>query len=296
MILGARETWEIIREAVSGFFSDDAISHSAAMAFFAVSALAPVLLIVVAIAGLAFGRDAAQVALSAQLSGLMGAQSAELIEAVLRGAQDTSSGVIATIVGLVTLLVTASGVFGEMQSALNRIWKVEPQPVSIGALVRARAASLGLVGALGFLLLVSLAATAAISVLGDRITASLPLGAVVLQGINLVVSLVLISFLFAAIYKVLPDRRLQWRDVSTGAVVTAILFTLGKTLIGLYLGSSEVASTYGAASGLFIILLWVFYSSIIFLFGAELTRAYSVRHGSRRDLRGKVETDAARAA
>ena len=288
MIIRARQIFDIIKEAVGGFFADDAISHSAAMAFFAVTALSPVLLIVVAIAGLAFGHDASQVALSAQLSGLMGPQSAELIETALRSARDTSSGVLAAVVGVITLLITASGVFGEMQSTLNKIWKVEPAPVSLSALVRARAASLGLVAALGFLLLVSLAATAAISILSDFITARLPLGALILQAINVLVSLALVTLLFAAIYKVLPDRTLLWRDVLIGAFITAILFTIGKTLIGLYLGSSNVASSYGAAGGLFILLLWVFYSSIIFLFGAELTRAYSIRHGSRPDLRALV--------
>ncbi|MBZ9676275.1 YihY/virulence factor BrkB family protein [Mesorhizobium sp. ES1-1] len=288
MLVSAKESYEIVREAVVGFFADDAMSHSAAMAFFAVTALSPVLLIVVAIAGLVFGHDAAQVALSAQMSGLMGPQSAELMETALRSAQDTSSGVMVAAVGVVTLLVTASGVFGEMQSTLNKIWKVEPLPVSLSTLVRARAASLGLVAALGFLLLVSLAATAAISLLGDFITAHLPLGAMILQAINTVVSLALITLLFAAIYKVLPDRTLQWRDVMFGAFVTALLFTIGKTLIGLYLGSSNVASSYGAAGGLLIILLWLFYSSIIFLLGAELTRAYSIRHGSRHDLRAEL--------
>lgn len=288
MLVSAKESYEIVKDAITGFFADDAMSHSAAMAFFAVTALSPVLLIVVAIAGLAFGHDAAQVALSAQLSGLMGPQSAELMETALRSAQDTSSGVMVAAVGLVTLLVTASGVFGEMQATLNKIWKVEPLPVSLSTLVRARAASLGLVAALGFLLLVSLAATAAISVLGDFITARLPLGAIILQAINAVVSLTLITLLFAAIYKVLPDRTLQWRDVMFGAFITALLFTIGKTLIGLYLGSSNVASSYGAAGGLLIILLWLFYSSIIFLLGAELTRAYSIRHGSRHDLRAEL--------
>ena len=290
MFIQARQTSDIIKEAVGGFFADDAISHSAAMAFFAVTALSPVLLIVVAIAGLAFGHDASQVALSAQLSGLMGPQSAELIETALRSAQDTSSGVLAAVVGVITLLITASGVFGEMQSTLNKIWKVEPAPVSLSTLLRARAASLGLVAALGFLLLVSLAATAAISILSDFITARLPLGTLILQIINVLVSLALVTLLFAAIYKVLPDRTLRWRDVLIGAFITAILFTVGKTLIGLYLGSSNVASSYGAAGGLFIILLWVFYSSIIFLFGAELTRAYSTRHGSRPDMRALVAT------
>jgi membrane protein len=279
--------WDLVRESVVGFINDNALSHGAAMAFYAATSLAPILLIVVAIAGLAFGHDAAELALSAQISGLMGPESAGLLKTALQSASGKSSGTWATVIGLVTLFVTASGVFGEMQLALNTIWKVEPQGSSLSRLVRARAASLGLVAALGFLLLVSLIASAAISGLGNIINAHLPFGAIILGVINAVVSFALISVLFAAIYKILPDRTLQWRDVGIGAVVTAALFTLGKSLIGWYLGSSAVASSYGAAGGLLVILIWVYYSSEIFLLGAEFTRAYSVRHGSRSDLEVK---------
>ena len=177
--------------------------------------------------------------------------------------------------------MTASGVFGEMQLSLNKIWKVTPERVSLSRLVRARAASLGLVAALGFLLLISLVASAAIAALADVINAHLPFGSIILGLINALMSFSLIALLFAAIYKVLPDRALEWRDVIFGAIVTAALFTVGKSLIGWYLGSSAVASSYGAAGGLLIALLWVFYSSVIFLVGAEITRSYSVRYGSR---------------
>lgn len=279
-----RQGGELLRAAASGFVADDALSHGAAMAFYATTALAPVLLIVVAIAGLAFGHEAAQLALSAQVSGLMGPQSADLFEATLRSASGQASGTIAAAIGFATLLVTASGVFGEMQLSLNKIWKVDPAPVSAGALIRARVASLGLVAALGFLLLVSLAASAALTALADFIDATVPFGAPVLGLVNATVSFALLSFMFAAIYKVLPDRNLSWRDVAVGSFVTAALFTVGKSLIGWYLGSSSIASTYGAAGGLMIVLLWVFYSTVIFLFGAELTRAYSIRHGTRPDL------------
>jgi len=193
---------------------------------------------------------------------------------------------VAAILGTVTLFITASGIFGEMQQSLNTIWKVEPHGSSISRLVRARAASLGLVAALGFMLLVSLVASAAISTLGDFISARLPFGTIVLSVINTIVSFILISAMFAAIYKVLPDRTLKWRDVAVGALVTAALFTIGKSLIGWYLGTSAVASSYGAAGGLLVILLWVYYSSEIFLLGAEFTRAFSMRHGSRSDLAG----------
>ncbi|ESY70675.1 ribonuclease BN [Mesorhizobium sp. LNHC252B00] len=278
------DSWHLVRESVAGFIDDNALSHGAAMAFYAATSLAPILLIVVAVAGLVFGHDAAQLALSAQISGLMGPESADLLQTALESVSSKLYGTWAAIIGLVTLLVAASGVFGEMQQSLNTIWKVEPQGNSLSRLVRARAASLGLVAALGFLLLVSLIASAAISALGDFINAHLPFGTIILSVINGVVSFVLISLMFAAIYKVLPDRSLEWRDVGIGAVVTAALFTLGKSLIGWYIGTSAIASSYGAAGGLLVILLWVYYSSEIFLLGAEFTRAYSVRHGSRPDL------------
>ncbi|MDW6022339.1 YihY/virulence factor BrkB family protein [Mesorhizobium sp. BAC0120] len=271
-----RTAWVLTKVSVTGFIEDNALSHGAAMAFYAATSLAPILLIVVAIAGLAVGHDAAEVALSAEISGLMGPQSATLLRAAVEGASNQTSGTMAAIVGTVTLLVTASGVFGEMQTALNAIWKIEPGGSSLARIVRARAASLGLVAALGFLLLVSLVASTAISALGNLLNSYLPFGEVIASSINTVFSFALITVLFAAIYKVLPDRSLSWRDVGLGAVVTAALFTVGKSLIGWYLGTSATASSYGAAGGLIITLLWVYYSSQIFLLGAEFTRAYSL--------------------
>ncbi len=288
MLCWSGDAWSLVKESVVGFINDNALSHGAAMAFYAATSLAPILLIVVAVAGLAFGNDAAQLALSAQISGHMGPQSADLLQAAIESASSRSSGTWATLIGVVTLVITASGVFGEMQQSLNKIWKIEPTGVTLSHLVRARAASLGLVAALGFILLVSLIASAVISALGGVINAYLPFGEIILGAVNAIVSFALISLMFAAIYKVLPDRTLQWRDVGIGAVVTAALFTLGKSLIGWYIGTSAIASSYGAAGGLLVILLWVYYSSEIFLFGAELTRAYSVRHGSRSDLNRSV--------
>jgi membrane protein len=286
-----REAWELGKASVLGFINDNALSHGAAMAFYAVTSLAPILLIVVAIAGLFFGQETAQLALSAQLSGVMGPQAADLLRAAVESASRKSAGTLATILGIVTLLVAASGVFGEMQQSLNEIWKIKPTGTSLSRLVRARAASLGLVAALGFLLLVSLVASAAISALGGAINAYLPFGAVILSLINGIVSFILISILFAAIYKVLPDRTLRWRDVAIGAVATALLFTIGKSLIGWYIGTSAIASSYGAAGALLVVLLWIYYSSEIFLLGAEFTRAYSVRRGSRSDLKGFVDAE-----
>jgi membrane protein len=275
-------TWTLLKDTVLSYVNDDALSRGAAIAFYTVTSIAPVLLIVIAVAGLAYGRDAAQNAIIGQLSGLMGPQTAEVLQSAVASAAGKSSGIVATLVGIVTLAVTASGVFGEMQSALNVIWKAKPHGTTVSRLIRARATSLGLVVALGFLLMVSLVVSAALAAFGDQLNSILPFGKVFLSGVNFVISLILISILFAAIYKVLPDRHLEWRDVAVGAVVTALLFTIGKSLIGWYIGSSATASSYGAAGALIVLLLWVYYSAQIFLLGAEFTKAYANRHGSKR--------------
>jgi membrane protein len=277
-----RSSWGILKEVVSAYIDDDALSRGAAISFYAVTSLGPITLIVVAIAGLAFGQEAAEHALAGQFEALMGKGTAELVQGVIKSAGQTSSGIIGAIIGTATLLVTASGVFGEMQSALNTIWKTRPEGATLSRLIRARIASLGLVAALGFLLLVSLAVSAALTAMGDSLNAVLPFGNVVVSVLNFGLSFILIAVLFAAIYKILPDRRLLWSDVVAGAVVTSLLFTAGKSLIGLYLGSSAVASAYGAAGGLIIVMLWVYYSAQIFLLGAEFTKVYAQRHGSTR--------------
>jgi len=273
--------WKMLKDTVLAFINDEALSRGAAIAFYTVTSIAPVLLIVIAIAGLAFGRDAAQNAITEQLSGLMGQQTAEVLQAAVASAANKPSGVVATIVGIITLMVTASGVFGEMQTALNVIWKAKPEGTTVSRLIRARAASLGLVAALGFLLMVSLVVSTVLTAFGNYLDSILPFGQVILTVLNVVVSLVLISFLFAAIYKVLPDRNLEWGDVVVGAIVTGVLFTIGKSLISWYIGSSAVASSFGAAGALIVLLLWVYYSAQIFLLGAEFTKVYANTHGSK---------------
>jgi membrane protein len=277
------EVWALLKNTVLAFFEDGALSRGAAIAFYTVTSIAPVLLIVIAIAGLVFGRSAAQNAISAQLSGLMGQQTADVLQTAIASAAGKSSGIIATLVGVATLVATASGVFGEMQSALNAIWKAKLQETTVSRLIQARAISLGLVAALGFLLIVSLAVSAGLTAFGTYLNAIVPIGKLILPILNFAVSLVLLAVLFAAIYKVLPDRHLEWRDVIVGAIVTAVLFTIGKSLIGWYLGSSAVASSYGAAGGLVVLLLWVYYSVQIFLLGAEFTKIYANRHGSKQN-------------
>ena len=278
MISAARK---MLVDTTLSFIDDEALSRGAAIAFYAITSLAPVLLIVIAVAGLVFGQEAAQNAISGQFSALMGKQAADLLESVIASASAESSGVLATIVGMVTLIATASGVFGEMQAALNTIWKTRSRGTILSRLVRARIASLGLVGALGFLLIVSLAVSAGLTAFANHLD-TLPVGTLILSALNFAISLLLFAVLFGAIYKVLPDRTLQWKDVVVGALMTSVLFNLGKTVIGWYLGSSAVASSYGAAGGLIVLLLWVYYSAQIFLFGAEFTKIYANAHGSKR--------------
>jgi membrane protein len=275
--------WKMLKETVLAFIDDEALSRGAAIAFYTVTSIAPVLLIVIAIAGLAFGRDAAQNAITAQLSGLMGQQTADVIQSAIASAGSKSSSIWATLIGIITLILTASGVFGEMQTALNAIWKAKPKGTTVSRLIRARAASLGLVATLGFLLMVSLVVSTGLTAFGDYLDSLLPFGKAILTVLNAVVSILLISLLFAAIYKILPDRKIEWHDVAVGALVTAILFTVGKSLISWYLGSSAVASSFGAAGGLIVLLLWVYYSAQIFLLGAEFTKVFANRQGSKQD-------------
>jgi membrane protein len=276
-----RKIWDLLKETVNGFIGDEALSRAASIAYFTIFSIAPLLLIVISIAGLVFGHEAAQAAILGQFSGLMGKSSGQALQTMLQsaGGQSQKSGTIATIIGVVTLLITASGAFGEIQSSLNRIWKAEPK-AGLTRLVRARIASIGLVMTLGFLLVVSLAVSAGLAALGHWVEGFFPGAKVLMAVVNFVISLVLLSAVFAAIYKVLPDKQIAWRDVAVGAVATALLFTIGKSLIGIYIGSTNVAESYGTAGSLIVILLWIYYSTVTFLLGAEFTRGYAERFGS----------------
>jgi membrane protein len=272
--------WTLFKQTILGFVEDEALSRGAAIAYYTIFSIAPILIIVIAIAGLIFGQKAAQGAIVAQLSGLMGQQAAEALQSMISSASDRQSGIIATLIGIGTLLVGATGVFGEIQSSLNVIWKAEPSTSTVSRLVRARIASFGFILTLGFLLVVSLVVSAALTALDTYLSGIFPGIHILFQGLNFLISLALISVLFGAIYKFLPDTQIAWRDVLIGAFVTALLFTIGKTLIGLYIGSSKVASSYGAAGALIVILLWIYYSAQIFLLGAEFTKTYAVSHGT----------------
>jgi membrane protein len=271
--------WLLLKNTIYGFMEHEDLTRGAAIAYYTIFSIGPLLIIVIAIAGLVFGHDAAQGAIVAQLSGLIGRQSAEILQAIIQSASFQGSGILATIIGVGTLLLTATGALTEIQAALNAIWKAAPS-AALTELVRARLVSLGLVVTLGFLMLVSLAVSAGLTALGGYLSDLFPGAGLLMSVLNWTISLVLISALFAAIYKILPDKPIAWRDVAVGSAATAILFTTGKSLIGLYIGSSSVASGYGAAGALVILLIWVYYSAQIFLLGAEYTRAYAETHGS----------------
>ena len=281
--MNIRQAWPLLKKTGSEFMADNALSRGAAIAYYTIFSLGPVLLIVVAMIGLFLGRDAAQGQIVGELSGMMGQQSADAIQSMIASADKTGASAWATAIGVVTLLVTASGVFSEMQSSLNAIWKADPSKHhgTVSRMVRARAASLGLVMTLGFLLLVSFVISAGLAALSRFIESALPGGHLLFTAINLAISFLLVAAMFAAIYKVLPDRDVTWRDVGIGAMATSALFTLGKFLISLYIGSTGAASSYGAAGALIVILLWIYYSAQIFLFGAEFTKVYAETFGSR---------------
>ncbi|MGD9878673.1 MAG: YihY/virulence factor BrkB family protein [Reyranella sp.] len=271
-----RRAWALIRGTLEGYIADDAFSRGASIAYFTLFSLAPVLLVIIAVAGMVFGRDAARGAIVDQLSGLMGRDTAGALQAMLRSASDRFSGALATVIGLATVLLAATGVFGEVQMALNAIWKAKSRRSTLSRLVQARIASLGLVIALGFILMVSLVLSAALAAIAAFLKAILPAGAVLVTAIDVVVSATLITSVFAIMYKTLPDRIVRWRDALPGALFATILFEGGKYLIALYIGQTGIASSFGGAGAIIVMLLWIFYSAQIFLLGAEFSRAWTL--------------------
>jgi membrane protein len=279
-----KELWLVFKSALSGWWDDDIPHLGAALSYYTLFALAPILIVAIAIAGFAFGAEAVRGEIVGQIEGLVGRSGALAVQAMLEGASKHSSGVLATVVGLITLFLGATGVFLELQTALNLIWRVKPRPnAGLGSFILRRFISFGLVIGVGFLLLVSLVVSAALAALDKYVGSVLPGYTVLAQALNVTLSLLVVTLLFAMVYKLLPDVKLQWRDVWVGAVVTAAFFTIGKFLIGLYLGTSTTASSYGAAGSVVVLLLWVYYSAQVVLLGAEFTKAWVQRGGGVRE-------------
>jgi membrane protein len=276
--------WSLIYESVNEWINDRASRKGAALAFYTVFSLAPILILSIAIAGLFFGQEAARGEIFDQVKGLLGNDAAAAVQAMIQNASKPGAGLIATLIGFVTLFIGATTALAELKDGLDQIWRAPPEKTQgFFYFLRKRLLSVGLILSLGFLLLVSLVFSALVSAMA-RSWGPEEAAGVVLQAVNFVFSFGLVTLLFAMIYKILPAVRIAWRDVVIGAVFTALLFSIGKWLIGLYLGNSAVASSYGAAGSVILVLIWVYYSAQIFLLGAEFTKVYAYRYGSRRNL------------
>ena len=277
-----RKWFTLLQGAANAWLDDYAPSMGAALAYYTVFSLAPLLLIVIAIAGLVFGADAARGEIFGQLQGLMGQDAATGIEAMLVSVSKPSEGITATLVGVAVLLLGASSVFGELQDALDRIWRAPARAKSSGAwnLLRARLLAFGMIFAMAFLLMVSLVLSAGLAALGKWWGGIFGGWELLAQVVNAVISFALTAAVFAFIYKLMPRVKIEWHDVWLGAAVTALFFTVGKTLIGLYIGKTGVASGFGAAGSVVLVLVWVYYSAQVFLLGAEFTWVYARSLGS----------------
>lgn len=276
------EIWQFVRTGFGGYLEDEPLTRGAAIAFYAITAVAPTLFIAVTIASLVIGPEAALGVIGNKLRSLMSRESAETVQFAIRHARGTPSGVLSNVLGALTLILTASGVFGEMEDALNVIWRAPRKGSVLRRLLLGRVISLVLVICLGFLLLFSMVVTAALAALGQYIDRHTPYSAIVLATLNFTISMALMSLLLAAIYKILPNKTLEWRDVVVGAVGAALLLQLGQYILAAYVLSSGLAAPYGAAGGLIVLLLWTYYSAQGFLLGAEFTKAYAYRFGSLR--------------
>lgn len=274
----------LLKETGSQWSGDNAFRLSAALSYYTVFSLPPLLLIVIAIAGAVFGQAAAQGELVNQLEGVMGQQGASLVQTMISQAAKPGSGMIAMFAGIITLILGASGVFAELQRSLNEIWKVKLKPgAGMKYKILSRIFSFSMILVIGFLLLVSLVVSAAVSAFGkmlNELWTGPPILHYLLQAVNLLVSFGVTTLLFALLFKVLPDAKIVWRDVWLGAAATALLFTIGKYLIGLYLATSSTGSAYGAAGSLVFLLAWIYYSSLTLFFGAEFTQVYANRYGA----------------
>lgn len=285
---------DLFKQAWTDFGEDKAQRLAAGLAYYTIFSIAPLLLIAIAIAGLVFGRAEAQAQVAAQLQGLFGDAGAKAIKDMLENAAKPESGVVAIVIGTVTLLFGAAGVFAQLKSALNTIWEVEEKKVrGIAGFIKERLLSFAMVLVVGFLLLVTLVIDAGLNAVGSYAQEKLPGGEAPWQIAQLIVSFAVVAVLFALIFRYLPDVRIEWRDVRFGAAFTAALFVIGKFALGMWLGRKSVGSAYGAAGSLVVLLLWIYWSASILFFGAEFTQVYASSHGSLRAAPKKKEEEAA---
>ncbi len=275
--------YNLAKKSVSAWIDDYAPSMGAAISYYTIFSMAPLLIIVIAVAGFIWGREAVEGQLFGQLSALVGSDGAAGIQTLVASADKPAAGIVATAISVGVLIFGSTTVFAELQSALDRIWQVPESEKKSGiwSTIRSRLLSFGLILCLAFLLMVTLVVSAAVSALGSWAYGLFPGWEVVLQGVNICVSLAITTLLFALIYKMMPQATIAWRDVWVGAGVTAVLFEIGKLLIGLYLGKSSITSSFAAAGSLVIVLIWVYYAAQVFLLGAEFTWVYANEHGSR---------------
>ena len=267
----------LLKRSFSDWNEDNAPRLGAALAFYTVLSISPLVILVVAIVSLVFDRSSAQAHLLSEVQSTIGPEGRDAVQSMLASGQKASSGILATLIGFITLVFGASGVFGELRSALNTIWETDPEATSgIWGMLRERFFSIGMVFSVGFVLLVSLVVSAGLSAMTKFFSGLLPIPAFALASINFLVSLMGISLLFGLILKYVPEAKVEWRDVRVGAFATALLFVVGKTVLGLYLGKASPGSAYGAAGSLVVLVVWIYYSAQIFFFGAEFTHVHAL--------------------
>jgi len=280
--LSFKGIWEVLKNSFKGFGDDKVTKMSGSLAYYTVFSMAPLLIMIIALCGIFLGREAVEGKIYGQLAGFVGADTAAQLQEIIKKASLAGKSRIAAIIGGITLLIGATTVFAEIQDSINTIWGLKPKPKKGWLkMLQNRFLSFSVIVSLGFLLLVSLGVTSLIEGLSERLRSHFPdVTVVVFYIINLVLTLIVVTAIFAVIFKVLPDANIKWRDVWSGAIATSILFILGKFAISFYISKSEVGSTYGTAGSLVVLLLWVYYSSIILYFGAEFTKAYAIKYGS----------------
>ncbi len=280
-MMSAKQYWEILKDVFNRFIEDNPMLYAASIAFYTIFSLPAALIIIIAVAGEFFAREAVTGELYFQIEGLVGSESAKEVQKIIENASQSESGIVATIIGIATLLFSATTVFVSIQGALNAIWKVKPVPKKgYVKLAIDRILSFALVVTLGFLMMVSLLLDALLAVFKTFLTKMFSgITYYVMEVINFSISFIVVTFIFAMIFKFLPDAKIKWSDVRVGAIITTVLFIFGKFLISFYIGNSDFQGTYGAAGSLVVLLMWVYYSSVILLLGAEFTQAYAKSRG-----------------